>query len=261
MNINVSIIQFSPVLGNQDQNISIIKGMLGQVQGSDLIVLPELANAGYNFISSRQAFESAEDLHESKYLSFLSEEARNKKAFIVSGVCELDGGELYNTAILVGPQGLIGKYRKIHLFMNEKDLFRTGNAGLPVFDLPFGKIGMLICFDYLFPETWRIQAMKGADIICHPANLLTSNAHKVIPALALMNKIFILTANRIGTEGNLTFCGRSFVADPFGDITHISDDKSASVINATLDLTLPKNKMITLRNHVFNDRLPDKYLP
>jgi predicted amidohydrolase len=261
MQFHASIIQFSPVLSDPEKNISIIKELLDKTGDARLVVLPELANSGYNFINRDQAYSLSEDLQDSPYLTFLAGQAKARNSFIVSGICEKDKDDLFNTAILVGPEGFLGKYRKIHLFMNEKDFFKPGDSELPVFDTSFGKVGILICFDYLFPEVWRILAMKGADIICHPANLITANAHKVVPALALMNRIYIMTANRTGTDRNLTFFGRSFITDPSGNIIKMADEQSAGIISTEIDPLLSRNKMITPRNHVFNDRLPDRYVP
>ncbi len=86
------------------------------------------------------------------------------------------------------------------------------------YDIGFCKLGMQICFDYLFPEPWRILAQKGAEVIIHPSNLLTQNAMKAFPGIALMNKVYTITANRIGTEGDLTFNGNSMIISPSGDV-------------------------------------------
>ena len=143
--------------------------------------------------------------------------------------------------------------------MNEKSFFKPGDAGLPVYDMGIARMGMQICFDYIFPETWRILGLKGADIVCHPSNLVTPYAHKVLPAQALMNRFFIITANRIGTERDITFSGKSVISDPEGDviIEAPSDVESVNVIE--LDLDKARNKMVTAKNHVFKDRLPEHY--
>ena len=115
--------------------------------------------------------------------------------------------------------GIAGHYRKLHLFVNEKDIFEPGDLGLPVFDRPYGRVGMQVCFDWAFPEAWRVLALKGADVICHPANLvLPGLAQSALPIYALTNRVFIATANRVGTEGELTFTGTSLIADPGGRV-------------------------------------------
>jgi predicted amidohydrolase len=145
--------------------------------------------------------------------------------------------------------------------MNEKDIFNPGNAGLPVFDIGDVRIGVMICFDYLFPEPWRIMAQKGADLVCHPSNLITGNPHKCLPGIALMNRIFIATANRTGTEGEITFNGRSLFISPSGDIMGIASETKSEILTCTVDTDLSRNKMITARNHIFGDRRPESYLP
>jgi predicted amidohydrolase len=145
--------------------------------------------------------------------------------------------------------------------MNEKDIFKPGEGSLPVFDLGGYKIGMMICFDYLFPEPWRIMAQKGADIICHPSNLLTVNAQRCIPGLSLMNRIYILNANRTGTEREIVFNGNSLICQPDGKIIGMASQDKTEVLTHTIDIDLARNKMVTSRNHVFDDRRPELYLP
>lgn len=262
MNVTVSIIQFQPLLAEPEENIRRLELLFDSVEGSRLVILPELSNSGYNFKGYKEAYQYSEVIgREGIFQDFLIARAKSKNIFIVSGINEREGDNLFNTAILVGTSGIIGKYRKVHLFMNEKDIFQRGNTGFPVFDLGGFKIGIMICFDYLFPEPWRIMAQKGADLICHPSNLLTGNAHRCLPGLSLMNRIFIATANRIGTEGDITFSGRSVFTDPSGRITEMASPDKTEIITTEIDTQLSGNKMITARNHVFNDRMPEMYVP
>ena len=143
--------------------------------------------------------------------------------------------------------------------MNEKDIFQPGDGKLQVTDIGGCKVGMLICFDYLFPEIWRTEAMKGADIICHPSNLITLNAHRSVPGLSIQNRIFIATANRTGTERGLGFSGQSFVTNPSGEVLAQASADGDEVLPVNLDISLARNKYINPVNHVFNDRRPDIY--
>jgi predicted amidohydrolase len=257
--IKAAYIQYQPVFGNIDKNIQRLDSFVDQAGGADLIVLPELISTGYNFVSRDDAFACAEDLNKSRFVEFLISKAKKNNAYIVAGINEKVKDQLFNSTVLVGPEGYKGKYQKIHLFMNEKDIFKTGAAGLPVFDLGFGRVAMLICFDYYFPEIWRFVGMKGADIVCHPSNLLTQNAHKTVPSQAFMNRMFVITSNRTGTEGNLTFNGTSFVCNPNGDvISKASTDKEELGV-VEIDTMLARNKFVTSRNHAYNDRHPDLY--
>jgi predicted amidohydrolase len=255
-------VQFQPELGKPGENVDRLRPLLEAARDCDLVVLPELSNSGYNFESFTQAFQNSEIIGKGGvFQDFLIESAQKYKFYIVSGINENKMGKLYNTALLVGPAGVIGKYRKMHLFMHERDYFTKGNAGLPVFDLGGFKIGIMICFDYLFPEPWRIMAEKGADIICHPSNLLTENAQRCLPGISLMNRVYIGTANRIGTERGITFNGSSLFTDPSGRITKMATTDKTEIIMTEIDTELSGNKMINPINHVFNDRRPDVYIP
>ncbi len=143
--------------------------------------------------------------------------------------------------------------------MNEKDIFEEGKGGLDIYKINGYRIGMQICFDYLFSDAWRVLAQKGADIIAHPSNLVTYNAFKVVPALAIMNKVFIASTNRIGTERDLTFAGRSFLCNPSGEIISEANPQNEEILFSEIDPKDARNKMITERNHVFEDRRPERY--
>ena len=257
--VKAGFLQFEPILGEQEKNISRIRTLLEQAANADLIVIPELANSGYNFESKEQAIQLAEYIDNSPYLNFLLEQAKKYNLYIVSGFHEIDNGLLYNTSVLVGPNGLIGKYRKIHLFMNEFDFFEKGNLGLPVFDIGICKIGMLICFDWVFPEVWRILALKGADIICHPSNLVLPYAQQAVPVHGMINKTFNITANRYGTERGVTFSGKSIISNPTGETIAIAAADKDEVCIVDIDINQARNKMITNRNNIFDDRFPLDY--
>jgi len=257
--IKAGFMQFQPQLCDPDLNMSRIEHLIRHAVDADLIVLPELANSGYNFESREQALSVAEEAEKSLYIEFLISISKKYNLFIVSGFNELENNKLFNSAILVGNEGLLGKYRKMHLFMNEWDIFEKGNLGLPVFDIVKCRIGMLVCFDWIFPEAWRILALKGAEVICHPSNLVLPYAQQAVPVQGLINRTFNITANRIGTERGLTFTGQSIIADPEGKILIKASSDKEEVSIAKLDLTLARNKMITPRNHLFKDRLPSEY--
>jgi len=257
--MQASFIQFSPALGNLNATIEKIENLAKGCSSAELVVLPELANSGYNFRSKQQAFETAEDPSNSTFIDFLTGMARENNQYIVSGFNEKENGKLYNSSVLISPKGIIGKYRKIHLFMNEKDFFEKGNLGLPVFDVDWGKLGMLVCFDWMFPEVWRILALKGADIICHPSNLVLPYAQKIVPSHALLNKVYTITTNRIGTEDELSFTGATTITNPKGEILYQAKSNEEETAIIELDLSLCKDKMITPRNDIFADRRPDLY--
>jgi len=257
--IKTGFIQFQPILGEQETNINKLSILLEQANDADLIVIPELANSGYNFESKEQAFALSEEIDNSQFVNFLINEAAKHSLYIVSVINEREDDKLYNSSVLVGPKGLIGKYRKIHLFMNEFDFFERGNLGLPVFDIGICKIGMLICFDWIFPEVWRILALKGVDIICHPSNLVLPFAQQAVPVHGLINRTFNITANRYGIERGVTFSGKSIIADPYGKTLITASPDADEVSFVIFNLEDARNKMITTRNHAFNDRFPSEY--
>jgi len=257
--MKLGIIQFAPYLGDLEMTIKKLDPLLEEVKEADLIVLPELANSGYNFLSRKQAFETAEPLKNSKFVEYILSKSKQYNAFIVTGFNELDVKNIYSSSLLVGPKGTIGIYRKIHLFWNERDYFTKGDLGLPVFETDIGKIGMLVCFDWIFPEIWRILALKGADIICHPSNIVLPYAQKVVPSHALVNRIFAVTVNRTGTEGNLTFTGKSIIANPNGEVLYMASEEQEEIFVTEIDLEKARDKSVTPRNDVFKDRFPEEY--
>ncbi len=259
--MKTGFIQFSPLLGQPEATIKKLDSLLDEAAAADLIVLPELANSGYHFTDKKMALDLAEEVSDSPFIRFLEAKAKANQQYIVSGFHEKAGELLFNSSVLIGPSGYIGTYRKLHLFWNEKDIFEPGNLGLPVFQLGNGIVlGMLVCFDWMFPEAWRSLALQEAQIICHPSNLvLPGFAQKAVPIHALINKYFVVTANRIGTERELTFTGMSTIANPKGEVLFQAGPVEESVYFTELDLEQSKDKWITPRNHALDDRRPDCY--
>ena len=257
--IKAGFIQFQPAFGDLDKTISRLNILFEDAKNADLLVLPELANSGYNFDSFEQAYELSETIEKSTYLNFIAEFANRNSIYILTGFNEREKDKLFNSAVLIGPESIIGKYRKVHLFMNEKDIFQAGDLGFPVFDIGHCRIGIQICFDYLFPESWRILALKGAQLICHPSNFITPYPQKVIPAHAVINRYYVITCNRTGTEKDLTFTGESFIINPHGDFLFKASSMDDELFIRELDVSLSDNKMITKRNHVLKDRFPEQY--
>jgi predicted amidohydrolase len=258
--VKIGYIQFAPILGDVNATMHRIDQLASLCTGADLLVLPELCNSGYNFESHKQAWDTSEEIQDSVFVQYLESLCQRLDCHIVSGFNERDGECLYNSAILVGPKGSVDRYRKLHLFMNEKDFFKRGNGGLPVFDIGWCKLGMLICFDWIFPEAWRILALKGADVICHPSNLvLPGLAQRAVPIHALTNRVYVVTANRIGTERDLTFTGLSTIADPTGQVLHQASASDEEVRLVRVDISLARDKNITPRNNLFADRRPEEY--
>ena len=152
------------------------------------------------------------------FISHLEDICRNKNAYVVSGVAEKKSSKFFNSSVLIGPEGYISTYRKLHLFDREKLFFEPGNKQLEVYDIGKAKVGLMICFDWIFPETTRILALKGAEIICHSANLVLPYSQTAMLARSVENVVYTITANRIGIEKNdeidLNFTGQSQITSP-----------------------------------------------
>ena len=244
-----------------------IDRLLRRAQTCDLLVLPELCNSGYNFRSHDQAWETSEEVASSTFIRYLATVCREQGMHIVSGFNERDDGALYNAAVLVGPAGYIGTYRKLHLFMNEKDYFQPGNTGLPVFDIGVCTVGMLICFDRTFPEAWRTLALKGAEIVFVPVcswGLRGDAFQTELQTRALENQIFVVAVNKAGFEqvenedGGRDHFGRSCIVNPMGEIEAAIDNEPWGIVAGTIDLakrTVLKENLIDL----LNERRPELY--
>lgn len=258
--MKAGFLQYSPVFCDFEKNLQTLHKLLETSPQADLLVLPELCNSGYNLKTRQQAFDYSQNPTDCDFVHLLHRHCKKRGMYIASGFNERDGDKAYNSSVLIGPDGFVGKYRKTHLFWNEKELFTPGEGDLPVFDTPVGKIGILVCFDWVFPEVWRIMAIKGAEIIAHCSNLvLPGLAQRSVPVHALINRFFVITANRIGSEDELTFTGLSTIADPRGNVLYQAKSDSVEAHAVDFDLELARDKMITPRNDVLGDRRPELY--
>lgn len=258
--MKVTLIQFSPRLENPTANLERIQELLEDARESDLVVLPELASSGYAFGSREQALAAGEDLGDSHFLRALQEFCAAARAHVVTGICEREGERIFNSAVVLGSDGIRGVYRKLHLFDREKLWFTPGDAVAPLVDVGGARVGMAICFDWMFPEIWRLLALRGADLIAHPSNLvIPGNCQRAVPVHALINRVFIATANRIGSEGDLDFTGRSLLVDPRGRLLCEGSADREEVLGAALDPSQARDKRITGRNVIPDDRRPEAY--
>jgi len=258
--LTVGYIQFQPSLSQCDKNINYVVKLLDKLKNTDLIVLPELSTSGYAFDNQEEAKNCAEHIPQGKTTQTLLKIAKKRHMYIVAGINEIYHDTLYNSAVFLSPNGYVGKYRKNHLFNKEKIIFNPGDLKFPIFTIDDIKVGILICFDWIFPEAWRTLVLKGADIICHPSNLVLKNlAHRSIPVTAMINRIYIICANRIGKERDLRFIGGSMIVDPKGNILHRAPSDKEECYVTTIDPYKARDKKITQRNDVLGDRRPDIY--
>lgn len=262
----IGYLQFEPVLGDIPANRLRISAALEAVE-ADLLVLPELAFTGYSLVDRKQALALAENPDDSESVNLLTGIALRTGAHIVAGFAEkvvMDGRETtYNSSVLVGPDGLVATYRKIHLFGFEAELFDPGDRPPEVYDIGGLKVGMMICFDWFFPETARLLALAGADVIAHPANLVLDWCQKSMIVRCLENNLFAVTANRYGTEtrqGNsLTFTGGSQITAPLSRILASAPDSGDNLHIVEIDPMIARKKHVTPVNHLLEDRRTELY--
>jgi predicted amidohydrolase len=263
-NLKVATIQTHPVFGQVEKNIETALDFIPDE--CDLAVLPELFSTGYQFRDRAEAMAVSEDLtghaEPGTATRALTLAASESGTTIVAGLAEKDGDRLFNSSVLFRPDGSREIYRKVHLFMDEKSIFTPGDLGFPVFEACDTTIGMMICFDWIFPEAARSLALAGAEIICHPSNLLLPWCQAAMVTRCQENMVHAVTSNRVGTENRtgtaLTFSGRSQIVSPLGERLAGLDKDETGTGTATIDL-VEKDKLFTPRNDLWEDRRPESY--
>ena len=260
--MKLAYLQFHPEFGAPKQNLHKIEDSLNGLE-ADIIVLPELAFTGYYFEDREELSELAEDVSDSPTLIGLTKLCQDNGFHLVTGFAERDGEKLYNSALVVGPSGLLHQYRKLHLFNTEKEYFDPGDTPLSTIEICGATVGVMICFDWVFPEVARTLALLGADILCHPSNLVLTYCQQAMRTRSLENSVYTITANRIGKEkrprGELTFTGQSQIVGPQGDVIKSSGSDEEAVVICEIDVSAAQNKRITENNDLFLDRRPEFY--
>jgi predicted amidohydrolase len=261
--MRIGIYQTHPGFGAVEENVAQAVQDLQAVE-ADLVVLPELFNTGYQFVSRAELESLAEEVPAGDTCRELMALSKAKNMHLVFGLAEKAGQKVYNAAVVTGPNGYIGTYRKVHLFAEETALFDPGDTGFQGFDLGSCRIGVMVCFDWIFPESARVLALLGADIICHPANLVLHLCQQAMITRSLENGVFSATANRIGTEARggkkpLTFTGKSQILDPLGEALARFGEKDTGVAVADIDVAEARDKKITAQNDRLKDRRPEHY--
>jgi predicted amidohydrolase len=261
--MKVGFVQNNPRFGEVESNLARIEELLNG-QSADLVVLPELCATGYQFTSKKEARALAEPIADGPTCRALQKMAQAMDGTIIAGLAELDGDAVYNSAVIMGPDGVLGHYRKVHLFDSELDIFQAGNQPLPVIDVGPAKVGIMICFDWRFPESARSLALQGADIIAHPSNLVLTQCPQAMITRCLENRVFAITADRVGNEERvagqpLKFMGQSQVVDPNGEILYRASIDGEEMQIVEIDIAIARDKRINPRNDLFKDRRDDLY--
>jgi N-carbamoylputrescine amidase len=268
----VACLQMEPRIGQKSGNVARSLELVARAAeaGANLVVLPELCNSGYVFETRDEAFALAEPVPGGPSCAAWLEAARKHALFIVAGIAECDGDKLYNAAVVVGPNGYVGTYRKNHLWGEENLFFEPGNLGVPVFHVGAGRIACAICYDIWFPEIFRLAALQGADLLCVPTNWVPMPAQPDnLPVMANIlamggahsNSMFVAAADRVGVERGQPFLGNSLIVSQAGwpMAGPASPDREEMLI-ADLNLADARRKRnLNEFNQLLRDRRTDTY--
>lgn len=265
--MKVAAAQCSADLGNVKSNLDKVLGLIDSVAEADLIVFPECILSGYMFNSAKQGFAASLQIDGPEIARVVTACRRNGRHVVV-GFLEAAGNRMYNTAALIGPDGICGSYRKEHVPFIGVDRFvnRGENASLSVFNTRIGRIGVAICYDIRFPESARCLALAGCDVIAQPS-VWPSTVHIIadhmVRVRAAENRVFIVACTRGDDENGVVFMGKSQIVDPLGEVLAVAQTGQA-VIQAELNLDLAREKKLIFipgayQISLFEDRRPESY--
>lgn len=270
--VRVACLQMEPRVGEKDRNLAHSLEMIDQAAEADasLVVLPELCSSGYVFNTREEARMLAEEIPDGPACRAWADAAARHRMHIVAGIAEREGRALYNSAVVVGPQGVIGTYRKNHLWAAENLFFEPGNLGVPVFHTDLGRIAVVVCYDIWFPEVFRLAAIQGADILCVPTNWVPmpdqpAGLPKMSSILAMggahSNSMFVAAADRVGIERDQPFIGNSLIVSHTGwPIAGPASDDCEEMLIADVNLSDARRKRNWNDfNQVLRDRRIDLY--
>jgi predicted amidohydrolase len=255
--MKISCVQTDVTFQDINANLSSLEATVRSevAQGTQLTVFPECFSTGYCFDSLAEAMELGESVPgpSTDRVAKLCAELRT---YVVFGMLEKSGDKLFNVAVLIGPEGLIGSYRKVHLPYLGVDRFTTpGDRPFEVFEAAGVRVGMLICYDGGFPEAARVLSIRGADLIVLPTNWPPGGSYMAefsINCRAMENGIYFAAVNRIGTENGFSFIGKSRICSPVGATINSIDDASPGILRTEIDPLIARTKRIV--------RVPGKHL-
>jgi predicted amidohydrolase len=259
--MKVAVVQTRPDFGQVEKNLRRAMDLAATVD-ADLYILPELFASGYFFESRDELSSYAEDCN-GPTMAALRAFSKDQNCAIYGGFPEKDGEKIFNSSALFEKGELIASYRKMHLFKDESKIFDRSEDELKVPTAAGAKVGLMICFDWVFPEVARTLALRGAQVLCHTSNLVLPFCQQAMVTRSIENGVFTLLANRIGTDhcgdDSLTFTGQSRIITPKGEVLAEAPIDQEAVIVAEFDPRQADNKWLTTSNHLFNDRRPEAY--
>ncbi len=262
MKRTVGFLQFAPRKGDPAWNIARIEQLAAGLR-FDLLVLPELCTTGYQF-HDRDHLDTLAEPVDGPFSEFLGELSIRHGGTIVGGFAEKTVEGTFNSALTVTPDGRRYVYRKAHLFDREKDLFLPGDSSFEPIDIGWEcPVGIMICFDWIFPEAMRSLALGGAGVIAHAANLVMPYCQRAMYCRAVENRVFVITANRHGEEvlpgaAPLTFTGGSQVMGPDGTVRLAATQTESTVKLVEIDIG-EAGFQLNSRNNLAADRRPELY--
>ena len=267
--VKIAAVQMdSKIMGNSENlDKMLLKTQAVANNGADLIVFPECALTGYVFASREEAMPYMETIP-GPSADKLAACCRELGVHVIFGLLERDADKCFNAAVLAGPQGLIGKYRKNHLpFLGIDRFLDRGNEPFQVYQTSIGNIGMHICYDCNFPESARVMALMGADILVLPTNWPEGRGkivNYVVNTRAYENKVHLVAVDRVGTERGTKFIGSSKIVDAWGDTLVQASSDNEEIVYAEVSLADARQKRIVFKAGEFeldfiNDRRPELY--
>ena len=256
-------LQTQPLFGEVEANLAAAEALLGDL-APDLLVVPELFTTGYAFRDRAEAAPLGEVFPDGPTIRWLARASARAGGVAVGGFVERDGDRLFNAAAVCVDGKPVLSYRKVHLFGFEREIFDAGPGPFPVVEHRGTRVGVMICFDWRFPEAARTLALAGADVLAHPSNLVMAHCQAAMVTRALENGVFTVTANRIGTERrpprpSLTFTGASVIVTPRGETVERGPADRPALLVTSLDPAVARDKTLASGNDILRDRRPETY--
>ena len=248
--MKIAGVQMDVKIGEAARNVARMQDALREAakqHGASLAIFPECAVSGYCFGDIAEARANAEPLT-GPSVTALAKTCRELGVYAIVGMLERDGERIFNAAVLIGPEGVAGNYRKIHLPYLGVDMLTThGDQPLAVHAAGDLRVGMNICYDAAFPEATRVMAILGADLIALPTNWppgAEATARHAIPTRALENDVYFAAVNRVGEERGFRFIGMSSICGPNGEILAASAGADEEILYAEIDPARARRKRI-----------------
>ena len=270
--IKIAAVQMEPKLMKTRENLENILSAVRKAADNqaDLIVFPECSLTGYIFSSRQEALPFAETIPGSSTEKVISL-CQELKVYVIFGLLEKENDRLFNAAAFLGPQGLIGEYRKNHLpFMGVDRFVDPGDKPFQVYQTPIGNIGLQICYDILFPESSRVMTLLGADILALSTNFPSAQTRGekittyVVSARAIENRVHVVSTDRVGSERGFSFAGLSKIVDASGEILGLASADKEEIIYGEVSLESARQKHLTYipgqwEVDYIGDRRPELY--